>query len=214
MAGVVSARHRQRSVGERVHRHQAGLGDGDDQPLASGDEYGAAGTQEVGEDTGGRLGAGDDLGRLGGHPHHGQPLGHLIGGPGRVVGDVGAAHPLLLGGPDRVGGVRDHVIPDIDDAVEVEEPDVIGLGERGGRSRAGVTRASFPAGQRRPGLAKSLGVMPVVGTHGHREGERLERLAELPEPAERHAETIAGVVVDRVGDGQRLEHVPGTGEVP
>src|SRR5215472_578328 len=65
------------------------------------------------------------------HVHGGQQGRDGGGGAGGVVGDVAEAHAALLGFPQRLRGAGDRRTADVDDAVQVEQGDIVGGAEPG-----------------------------------------------------------------------------------
>ena len=127
-------------------------------------------------------------------------LGDVLGRPGGVVGDEAESHARVPGSGQRLGDAGHRVRSHVDDAVEVEQGDVVDLaGRHGGAGREGLDRRVMPTrAASGPHSAQRPGVVPQVGAHGDGQGQVLGGQAQLARLARGQAEAEVGVVVGRV----------------
>jgi hypothetical protein len=110
-------------------------------PGSADREHPRTGSEHLRHHGGRRLGAGDDVLRLGRDPERRQVLGHILRRARRVVGHEPQAHAGCPDGAEGSGHARHRVGTHVDDAVEVEQRDVVDLRQRvaaAGEQRAGV----------------------------------------------------------------------------
>ena len=104
-----------------------GIGQRLQEPLLTDHEGGA--DASLGQDRCRRERRGDDLFRLGLHPDGGEPLDDLRRRSARVVGDERDPLARLPQGGNRLGGTGDRLGPSVQDAVQIEQDRVVGVGE-------------------------------------------------------------------------------------
>ena len=122
------------------------------------------GVQLGAEQPGGRLGAGHDVLVVGVHAELAQLLADLLRRTGGVVGDERQVHAAGLRRVQRLGGSRHGVGSDVDDAVEVEDRDVVGLPQRAVRAAEHASLAE--------GLLELRSPIDGVGVARHRRPPR------------------------------------------
>ena len=88
-------------------------------------EHGCHGGKSLSEEVGSRLRGGDDLLGRRGDAERCQVRGDLLGRPPGVVGDEGEPHAGRPRAHERVGSTRHRVLSHVDDAVEIEERDIV-----------------------------------------------------------------------------------------
>ena len=170
-AGAEALDDRGRVLSRGRDGDQAALPDGQPQRRRADHQDLRLGRQLVRQEPGRGLGRGDDVG-LGDRGAHALEEGGDRGrGAGGVVGHVRDVGARPLGLLERLRRTGNGGAADVDDAVEVEEEDVVGFGERFGHGPS--LRCHLAELERGSHLAQCVGVVLAVRVHRRGQGQVL-----------------------------------------